>query len=68
MFAHSLGLWERLKALTHLPDQADLLVGLARLTAEANGLAKVARIREKVNDIISYATLVRAGLVAAAPE
>jgi 4-hydroxybutyryl-CoA dehydratase / vinylacetyl-CoA-Delta-isomerase len=65
VFAHSLGLWERLKALTHMADEADLLVGLAQLTAEANGLAKVAHIREKVNDIIIYATLVRAGLVAA---
>jgi len=65
VFAHSLGLWERLKALTFMADEADVLVGLAQLIAEANGLAKVPHIREKVNDMILYATLVRSGLLAA---
>jgi 4-hydroxybutyryl-CoA dehydratase/vinylacetyl-CoA-Delta-isomerase len=65
VFAHSLGLWERLKALTFMADEADVLVGLAQLIAEANGLARVPHIREKINDIILYATLVRSGLLAA---
>jgi len=65
VLAHSLGLWERLKALTHMADDADALVGLAQLIAEANGLATVPHIKEKVNDIILYATLVRSGLLAA---
>lgn len=66
VFAHALGLWERLKALAHMADEGDLLVGLAQLAAEANGLAKVSHVREKINDMIIYATLVRAGLHAAA--
>ena len=39
VFAHSLGLWERLGGLTGMADGADVLVGLAQLIAEANGLA-----------------------------
>ena len=65
VFAHSLGLWERLKALTFMADDADVLVGLAQLIADANGLTRVPHIREKINDIIIYATLVRSGLLAA---
>jgi len=65
LFAHALGLWERLKALTLMADDADTLVGLAQLVAEANGLTKVAHIREKINDMVIYATLIRAGLLSA---
>ncbi|HKS45832.1 MAG TPA: 4-hydroxyphenylacetate 3-hydroxylase N-terminal domain-containing protein [Amycolatopsis sp.] len=68
VFAHSLGLWERLKALTHMADRADELVGLAQLAAEANGVARVPHIREKVIDIVMYATVVRSGLIAAVTE
>ena len=41
VFAHALGLWERLGGLTAMVTQADQLVGLAQLIAEANGLARV---------------------------
>jgi len=37
VFAHSLGLWERLGGLSSMADGADLLVGLAQLIAQANG-------------------------------
>jgi 4-hydroxybutyryl-CoA dehydratase/vinylacetyl-CoA-Delta-isomerase len=64
-FAHSLGLWERLGSLSHMADQADILVGLAQLIAEANGLERVAHVREKISDMIIHATLIRASLEAA---
>jgi 4-hydroxybutyryl-CoA dehydratase/vinylacetyl-CoA-Delta-isomerase len=64
-FAHSLGLWERLGSLSHMADQADVLVGLTQLIAEANGLEKVAHVREKISDMIIHATLIRASLEAA---
>jgi len=64
-WAHSLGVWERLGALAHIVDSADLLVGLAQLIAEANGLDRIPHIRQKIGDLVIYATLLRAGLGAA---
>ena len=60
LFAHSLGLWERLGGLTAMADGADVLVGLAQLIAEANGLAGQAHIKEKISEMIIHATVVRA--------
>ena len=60
LFAHSLGLWERLGGLTGMADGADVLVGLAQLIAEANGLAGQAHIKEKISEMIIHATVVRA--------
>ncbi|MDP6351080.1 MAG: 4-hydroxyphenylacetate 3-hydroxylase N-terminal domain-containing protein [Alphaproteobacteria bacterium] len=65
VFAHSLGLWERLGSLSFLADDADELVGFAQLIAEANGLARVGHVREKISDMIIHATLIRASLEAA---
>jgi 4-hydroxybutyryl-CoA dehydratase/vinylacetyl-CoA-Delta-isomerase len=65
VFAHSLGLWERLGGLSFMVAQADELVGLAQLIAEANGLAGVSHIREKIDDMAIHATMLRAGLEAA---
>ena len=65
VFAHSLGLWERLGGLAFMADEADELVGFAQLIAEANGLARTAHIREKISEMIIHATLVRATLEAA---
>lgn len=65
VFAHSLGLWERLGGLTYMSDQADEIVGLASLMAEANGLAKVSHVREKIDELAIHATMLRAGLEAA---
>jgi 4-hydroxybutyryl-CoA dehydratase/vinylacetyl-CoA-Delta-isomerase len=65
VFAHSLGLWERLGGLSFLADEADQLVGFAQLIAEANGLAREAHVREKISEMIIHATLVRATLEAA---
>ncbi|MFR9750127.1 4-hydroxyphenylacetate 3-hydroxylase N-terminal domain-containing protein [Nocardia sp. 004] len=64
-FAHALGLWERLGGTAHLVEIGDTLVGLAELIAEANGTERISHIREKIAEMVIYATLVRAGLEAA---
>ena len=64
VFAHSLGLWERLGGLSSRADGADMLVGLAQLVAEANGLAGQAHIKEKISEMIIHAVVVRACLEA----
>ena len=65
IFAHSLGLWERLGGLSAMAEEADQLVGFAQLIAEANGLAGEAHIKEKISEMIIHATLIRAALEAA---
>lgn len=65
VFAHSLGLWERLGGLSDMAEQADQLVGFAQLIAEANGIAGVSHVREKISEMIIHATLIRAALEAA---
>jgi 4-hydroxybutyryl-CoA dehydratase/vinylacetyl-CoA-Delta-isomerase len=65
VFAHSLGLWERLGGTAAMADQADVLVGLAQLIAEANGTAGIAHIKEKISEMIIHATLIRGCLEAA---
>ena len=64
-FAHSLGLWERLGGLSAFVEEADQLVGLAQLVAEANGTAGISHIKEKISEMIIHATLIRASLEAA---
>lgn len=64
-FAHSIGLWQRLGGAAHMAEDADMLVGLAGLLAEANGVERIPHIREKIADMIVYATLVRSGVEAA---
>lgn len=65
IFAHSLGLWERLGGVAEMAHDGDLLVGLAQLIADANGLSRVSHVKEKISELVIYATLVRAGLEAA---
>lgn len=64
-FAHSLGLWERLGSLGHYVELADTLTGLAQLISEANGTTRIPHIKEKISDLIVYATMLRASLEAA---
>ncbi|MEM7324145.1 MAG: 4-hydroxyphenylacetate 3-hydroxylase N-terminal domain-containing protein [Actinomycetota bacterium] len=64
VFAHSLGLWERLGGLSEFADEADHLVGFAQLVAEANGTAGISHIKEKISEMIIHATLIRASLEA----
>lgn len=65
VFAHSLGLWERLGGLSGMARSYDALVGFAQLISEANGLARVSHIREKISEMLINATLIRASLEAA---
>jgi 4-hydroxybutyryl-CoA dehydratase/vinylacetyl-CoA-Delta-isomerase len=65
VFAHSLGMWERLGGIAVLLEQADELVGLAQLIAEANGLERTSHIRDKIDEMVIHATMLRAGLEAA---
>jgi 4-hydroxybutyryl-CoA dehydratase / vinylacetyl-CoA-Delta-isomerase len=59
---HSLGPWVRLNGVARYVRQADQLVGLAHLIAEANGLERAHHIREKIDEMIIHATLLRAGM------
>ena len=65
VFAHSLGLWERLGGLSAFVEEADQLVGLAQLVAEANGTAGISHVKEKISEMLIHATLIRASLEAA---
>ena len=65
VFAHSLGLWERLGGLSAFVEEADELVGLAQLVAEANGTAGISHVKEKISEMIIHATLIRSALEAA---
>ena len=65
IFAHSLGLWERLVGLASMASGYDRLVGFAQLIAEANGLERVGHVKEKISEIMINATLIRASLEAA---
>jgi 4-hydroxybutyryl-CoA dehydratase/vinylacetyl-CoA-Delta-isomerase len=64
-FAHSLGLWERMAGIANMADSFDALVGFAQLIAEANGLAGVAHIKDKISEMIICATLIRSSLESA---
>ncbi len=48
-----------------MSEFADQLVGLAQLIAEANGTERINHIREKIAEMVIYATMVRSGLEAA---
>jgi 4-hydroxybutyryl-CoA dehydratase/vinylacetyl-CoA-Delta-isomerase len=65
VFAHSLGLWERLGGLSAFVEEADQLVGLAQLVAESNGTAGISHVKEKISELIIHATLIRSALEAA---
>ncbi len=65
LFAHSLGLWERLGGLAGMATGYDRLVGFAQLISEANGIEKVDHIKEKISEMMINATLIRASLEAA---
>lgn len=64
-FVHSLGVWERLGGLAYMVKEAEEIVGLAQLIAEANGLDRVAHIQDKVSRMVLYASTLSATLLAA---
>jgi 4-hydroxybutyryl-CoA dehydratase/vinylacetyl-CoA-Delta-isomerase len=64
-FAHSLGLWERLGSTAHMAQCADTLAGFAQLISDANGLTGISHVKEKIAEMVIYATLIRGCLEAA---
>ena len=64
-FAHCLGLWERLGSVGHYIDVADTLVGLAQLISEANGTERIPHIKDKIGEMVVYATMIRGAFEAA---
>ena len=65
IFARSHDWWERLEGMAEMAHDADILVELAQLVAEANDLYTVAHVKEKISEFVLFATLIRAGLDAA---
>ena len=62
---HNFGPWERITSANMLLGDADLFVGLGQLLAEANGITRFTHVKDKLSELILYATTVR-GLVEAA--
>lgn len=65
VLAHSLGLWERAEGTLHAADDADRMVGLAALLAEANGTADQPHVKDRLAWLVVYATMCRAAAEAA---
>jgi 4-hydroxybutyryl-CoA dehydratase/vinylacetyl-CoA-Delta-isomerase len=61
VLAHSLGLWERAAGVGHAGHEADRMVGMAALLAEANGIADEPHIKDKLATLVIFATMCRAG-------
>ena len=59
VFAHALGLWERIGGLVAMVERSKLLVGIAQLLAEYHGISKAGHIVEKTTELIFYAELLR---------
>jgi 4-hydroxybutyryl-CoA dehydratase/vinylacetyl-CoA-Delta-isomerase len=62
VFAHALGLWERIGGLVAMVERSKLLVGIAQLLAEYHGINKAGHIQEKITELIFYAELLRMSL------
>jgi 4-hydroxybutyryl-CoA dehydratase/vinylacetyl-CoA-Delta-isomerase len=61
-FAHALGLWERVGGLIAMVDNSKLLVGIAQLLAEYNGINKASHVIEKITDLIFFAEMLSMAL------
>lgn len=62
VFAHSLGLWERIGGLVGMVERSKLLVGITQLLAEYHGITKASHIQEKITELIFYAEMLRMAL------
>ncbi len=62
VLAHSLGLWERIGGLIGMVRRSRMMVGVAELLAEYNGIAKAGHIQEKIGELIFYAEGLRMAL------
>jgi 4-hydroxybutyryl-CoA dehydratase/vinylacetyl-CoA-Delta-isomerase len=62
VFAHALGLWERIAGLVHSVEKAQKYVGVAALLAEYHGIEKAGHVQEKLAELIFWAELLRMSL------
>ena len=64
-FHETLRLWERARAVAEQADRAELIMGLAQVISEMNGITAVPHVRDKLSAIAVYAKMCRAGWDAA---
>ncbi|HET6949476.1 MAG TPA: 4-hydroxyphenylacetate 3-hydroxylase C-terminal domain-containing protein [Acidimicrobiales bacterium] len=64
-FRETLRLWERARAVAEQADRAELIMGLAQVISEMNGITGVPHVRDKLSAIAVYAKMCRAGWDAA---
>jgi 4-hydroxybutyryl-CoA dehydratase / vinylacetyl-CoA-Delta-isomerase len=64
-FHATLRLWERARAVAEQADRAELIMGLAQVISEMNGITAVPHVRDKLSAIAVYAKMCRAGWDAA---
>jgi 4-hydroxybutyryl-CoA dehydratase / vinylacetyl-CoA-Delta-isomerase len=64
-FRETLKLWERARAVAEQADRAELIMGLAQVISEMNGITAVPHVRDKLSAIAVYAKMCRAGWDAA---
>ena len=64
-FQETLRLWERARAVAEQADRAELIMGLAQVISEMNGITAVPHVRDKLSAIAVYAKMCRAGWDAA---
>ena len=62
VLAHSLGLWERIGGLIGMVERSRMLVGVAQLLTEMNGISRAGHIQEKISDLVFYAEMLRMSL------
>lgn len=62
VYAHALGLWERVGGLVGMAARSKLMVGAVQLLAEYNGIARASHIQEKITELIFYAEMLRMSL------
>ncbi len=66
--ANTFSTWHRFTGLAYKGPGADLLLGMAQLIAEQNGVAKASHIKAKITELIQYAETIRVFSRAAARD
>ncbi|HEX2171479.1 MAG TPA: 4-hydroxyphenylacetate 3-hydroxylase C-terminal domain-containing protein, partial [Dehalococcoidia bacterium] len=60
LLANTFGTIHRFTGVSYKPPIGDMLIGMAQLVAEYNGIAGVAHVREKITRLIQYTEMIRA--------
>lgn len=66
--ANTFATWHRFTGISYKPPFADVLIGVAQLIADYNGVARASHIRDKITELIIYAETIRTFAKAAALE